>query len=66
MNILREDFPHRLESGLTLREHFAALAMQALIAGPTGDQLTEDMVADQAVEYADAMLHRLRTKEAPQ
>jgi hypothetical protein len=44
--------------GLTKREYFAAMAMQGLIAWPTG---TQDIAAE-AVEHADALIKALNTE----
>ena len=51
-------------SGMTLRDYFAAKAMQGLIASPRmpapahhgGTDVTDSMVADLAYKMADAML----------
>lgn len=52
--------------GLTIRAHFAALAMQAMLANPyIGDALTEEEAetplrcAELAVEAADALIQAL-------
>ena len=42
----------KLEQGMSLRDYFAAKAMQALIFGPSGRNLT----AKDAYEFADEML----------
>jgi hypothetical protein len=46
------------QSGITIRDYFAASALQALIAKPSGAgiPLSKDMVAATAYEWADAML----------
>ena len=49
---------HR-QHGMTLRDHFAALAMQALVASRTslpGDEEGRRMIAVEAYMVADAML----------
>lgn len=54
---------HRLpeESGMTLRDYFAAAALQGLLANNDEPELPEDVhmhdyVAANAYEYADSML----------
>jgi hypothetical protein len=42
-------------TGMTLRDYFAAKAMQGLLADPSNDMYIED-IAKLAYEYADAML----------
>lgn len=51
-------FPkHRLDvCGMTLRDYFAAKAMQGFCARPQEDFADMRMVAEQAYELADAML----------
>jgi hypothetical protein len=57
--------PNRTDqTGMTLRDYFAAKAMQALIASPrmpapaalSGSDVTDFMVAELAYKMADAML----------
>jgi hypothetical protein len=52
-----------MDSGMTLREHYAGLAMQGIIAGPATDPLTigdrESSVVEVAVAVADALLAEL-------
>lgn len=46
--------------GLTKREHFAAMAMQGLIASDTPEWVgTPESQAEYAVKYADALLEEL-------
>lgn len=45
-----------VQGNLTLRDHFAGLAMQALIWNPDVDLETKEDVAEVAYSYADAML----------
>jgi hypothetical protein len=48
---------HNLENdGMTLRDYFAAKAMQGLLACPIQPQSDEDMYARDAYKVADAML----------
>jgi hypothetical protein len=50
-------------TGLTKREHFAALAMQGLMAnGSRNPYNWKDMIADRAVEVADALIIELKKK----
>lgn len=52
--------------GLTIRQHFAAIAMQGYIASFTGDNIGKsDDVAKRSVEYADALISRLNEKPNP-
>ena len=44
-------------SGITLREHFAGLALQGLLANPNVDQ--DELTAEEAVSYADDLIHAL-------
>lgn len=44
------------EGGMTLRDYFAAKAMQGLAANPKGWDMTDEMVAKWAYNAADAML----------
>lgn len=46
------------EVGLTKRELFAAIALQGLLANPSGAG-TVDHFADDAVKQADALIERL-------
>jgi hypothetical protein len=48
---------------MTLRDYFAAKAMQAYIGSPEGEQMPEDALADSAYYMADAML-RARDAQA--
>jgi hypothetical protein len=41
---------------MTLRDYFAAKAMQAYIGSPDGEQMPEGALADSAYYMADAML----------
>ena len=50
-----EDAIQSLHNGMTLRDYFAAKAMQALIANPTIDTL-KPTYAKLAYEYADEMM----------
>lgn len=47
--------PHDLSMGLTKREYFAGLAMQGLV----DRHINYEVVAEYAVEYADALLKEL-------
>lgn len=52
-----------LEKGLSKREYFAGLAMQAVIANSAYDKLqTANNAARLAVDYADALLGELALK----
>ncbi len=45
--------------GLSKREHYAALAMQGLIASDPNDKMTAERMANLAVELADELIKRL-------
>lgn len=48
------------EGGVTVREYFAAMAMQGLIAAdPTANGIRPEIIAGWAVDQADALLKRL-------
>ena len=48
------------KTGMTLRDYFAAKAMQAIIS--SHDNTTLDFVSGKAYQYADAMLHAREEK----
>ena len=45
--------------GLTKREYFAAMAMQAIISSPQGHEYGYEETADYAIEHADALINQL-------
>lgn len=47
---------HITEQGMTLRDYFAAKAMQALIYRPESEYWTTEEIAIDAYSYADEML----------
>jgi len=50
-------FPHRTGSyGMTLRDYFAAKAMQAVVTSPNLAVFDDDAIAVGAYKIADAML----------
>ena len=56
-------FPHTIEhlhepmtTGMTLRDYFAAKALQGLLLDDDGDFSDRDWVAEKAYAFADAML----------
>jgi hypothetical protein len=49
-------------SGITIREHFAAMAMQGLLATTRTSAPDVDEVTGKAVEFADALIAALRSK----
>ena len=49
--------------GMTLRDYFAAAAMQGLLAYPIPSNPTPDVIAEWAYEQADAMLAARQRKE---
>jgi len=44
------------EEGMTLRDYFAAKAMQGLIAADTVFTMSSAQIAEQAYDHADAMM----------
>ncbi|KAA0876292.1 hypothetical protein [Nitrincola tapanii] len=54
-------FPYELTKkyyhGMTMRDYFAAQAMQGLAAASLHSRMTPEMVAKRAYEWADAMLN---------
>lgn len=57
MNGQRETY--RDHFGLSVREHFAVLAMQGAMSNPAYFGLTTDRIADLAVSQADALISSL-------
>jgi hypothetical protein len=54
------------EPGLTIRQYFAAKAMQGYIASFTGDNIGKsDDVARRSVDYADELIRQLNEKLNP-
>ena len=49
-------FPSGLDRGMTLRDYFAAKAMQSLIAAYKDDHSVSDDISKRAYYYADAMM----------
>jgi hypothetical protein len=52
----------RNKGGLTIRQHFAAIAMQGLLANPEIQKiqsLTVNSIAIEAIQYADALIAEL-------
>ena len=56
-------FPHKqvqyvpMRDGMTLRDYFAAKALQGLLAYPGGGDIGFASIAQDAYDYADAMLN---------
>lgn len=48
-----------VDAGLTLRQHFAGLAMQGMCSETTTSSLSPHQVASMAIQYADALLEEL-------
>lgn len=55
---------HQLELGINLRQHFAGLAMQGMLAAGAGMAKKPESTAAFAVEYADALLAELSKPQA--
>ena len=49
-------FPGYGEPGMTLRDYFAAKAMQSFLSWPTRQYCPNEVVAHDAYELADAMM----------
>jgi hypothetical protein len=49
-------FPDWTKDGMTLRDYFAAKAMQGFCASPTGMEWANSRLAAEAYDLADAML----------
>lgn len=55
-----EQYPNHHHSGLSAREHYAAMAMQGILAdGHDASDKTPRVVAAKAVAHADALLAEL-------
>jgi hypothetical protein len=54
-------YPNARSPGITVREHFAALAMWALVHAPSDDNggPTVSQIAEDSVLYADALIRAL-------
>ena len=55
-------YPHSAteQSGMTLREHYAGLAMQGIVAHyGVGDEVDDERMASMALRQADALLEAL-------
>ena len=57
------------DGGMTIREYFAGLAMQALLSNPNGGMtegssrtFSPDGISDLALKHADALLEKLSSK----
>ena len=55
---LREDIREDIREGISLRDHFAGLAMQGLLSSDINTKWDEDDIALIAYGQADAMLER--------
>ena len=57
------------EDGMTLRQHYAGLALQGVLAGYWGNAsmggLDPSMIANEAVQQADALIAELAKGEQP-
>lgn len=56
MNDKPQAFPDLFSTGMTLRDYFAAKALQGLLAADTGFTMYSAKIAELAYEQADAML----------
>jgi len=55
-------FPHEKGSGINVREYIATRALQGILAASFNIGITHDLVAQQAVQYADALLLEICNK----
>lgn len=51
-----EEKPFGVDEGMTLRDYFAAKALQGLVASPVVNLISNDAYAQRAYQYADAMI----------
>lgn len=51
--------PTKLAKEMTMREHFAAMALQGVMSANLQDYLTYQQCSEQAVEAADALIEAL-------
>jgi hypothetical protein len=47
------------KDNLTLREHLAGLAMQAIRSNPNNSNNTPEFIAEQSIKIADALINEL-------
>lgn len=62
-------FPQALDSeqlgeGMTMRQHYAGLAMQGLLATPRCDGMKPSDLAEEALNYTDALIAELEKEAA--
>jgi hypothetical protein len=50
------DFVHHAQAGMTLRDYFAAKAMQAFLMKPSSITCPDEIIAQDAYNTADAMM----------
>ena len=52
-----------IKEGISIREYYAGLAMQAILAGcytnPNAEQIPEDWLSSEAVKHAEALIDAL-------
>lgn len=54
--VLHDSFAGVVSQGMTMRDYFAAKALQGLLAGLDGDMSNRQWMAEKAYMFADAML----------
>jgi hypothetical protein len=59
MDIVNCDSGRVINKGLTKREYFAALMMQAIVTRTTDDGYDSCALAEEAVDYADSLINAL-------
>lgn len=52
-----------ITEGLTIREYFAGLALQGILAAPESAKFSPDVICKTAVLYADALITALNSEE---
>jgi hypothetical protein len=67
MPLIEEDenkVQRSISPGLTIRQHYAGLAMQGLCANSIpGEHHRPDFLANEAVQYADALIKALNSNQ---
>jgi hypothetical protein len=53
---VREHLSHEMQDGMDLRDYFAAKALQGICASQQGLQWSNQLIAKEAYDLADAMM----------
>jgi hypothetical protein len=54
--VTEDNYVHKDNTGMTLRDYFAAKWLQGFMANPSVDEMTTDLAACKAYQVADAMM----------